>query len=101
MANEFGDRVQVLRKDLLQDLDLAADFDLVWSFGVLHHTGDTYTAFRNIARCVPRETLKAGDQLLFGKYTSQEVGLDGQDYLILRDDEVLAVVGSPETKKKK
>src|SRR5438477_38021 len=33
----------------------------------------------NIARCVPRETLKAGDQILFGKYTSQEVRLDRQD----------------------
>jgi chaperonin GroES len=45
--------------------------------------------------------VKAGDQILFGKYTSQEVRLDGQDYLIMREDEVLAVVGSPETKKKK
>jgi chaperonin GroES len=37
--------------------------------------------------------VKAGDQILFGKYTSQEVKLDGQEYLIMREDEVLAVVG--------
>jgi len=44
--------------------------------------------------------VKAGDHILFGKYTSQEVRLDGQDYLIMREDEVLAVVDSPATKKK-
>src|SRR5947199_10658232 len=36
--------------------------------------------------------VKAGDQILFGKYTSQEVKLDGQEYLIMREDEVLAVI---------
>src|SRR5512137_720893 len=36
--------------------------------------------------------VKAGDLILFGKYTSQEVTLDGEEYLILREDEVLAVV---------
>jgi len=45
--------------------------------------------------------VKAGDHILFGKYTSQEVRLDGQDYLIMREDEVLAVVDSPATKKKR
>ena len=44
--------------------------------------------------------VKAGDHILFGKYTSQEVRLDGQDYLIMREDEVLAIVDSPATKKK-
>lgn len=36
--------------------------------------------------------VKAGDLILFGKYTSQEVKLDGQEYLIMREDEVLAVI---------
>jgi chaperonin GroES len=36
--------------------------------------------------------VKAGDQILFGKYTSQEVKLGGEEYLIMREDEVLAVV---------
>ena len=36
--------------------------------------------------------VKPGDQILFGKYTSQEVKLDGEDYLIMREDEVLAVI---------
>jgi chaperonin GroES len=36
--------------------------------------------------------VKAGDLILFGKYASQEIKLDGEDYLIMREDEVLAVV---------
>jgi chaperonin GroES len=42
--------------------------------------------------------VKEGDLILFGKYTSQEVKLDGQEYLIMREDEVLAVIDGDETK---
>ena len=45
--------------------------------------------------------VKAGDLILFGKYTSQEVKLDGEEYLIMREDEVLAVIENGGTKKKK
>jgi len=44
--------------------------------------------------------VKAGDVILFGKYTSQEVKLDGEEYLIMREDEVLAVIDGGGTKKK-
>ena len=36
--------------------------------------------------------VKAGDVILFGKYTSQEIKLQGEEFLIMREDEVLAVV---------
>jgi chaperonin GroES len=36
--------------------------------------------------------LKAGDRILFGKYSGTEIKLDGVDYLILREDDVLGVV---------
>jgi chaperonin GroES len=36
--------------------------------------------------------VQAGDVILFGKYSGQEVKVDGEDYLIMREDEVLAVV---------
>ena len=36
--------------------------------------------------------VKAGDLVLFGKYTSQEVKVDGEEYLIMLEDEVLAVI---------
>ena len=45
--------------------------------------------------------VKAGDRILFGKYTSQEVKLNGEEYLIMREDEVLAVLDGSATKKKK
>ena len=37
--------------------------------------------------------VKAGDKILFGKYSGTDIKIDGQEYLILREDEVLAVVG--------
>jgi len=37
--------------------------------------------------------VKAGDKILFGKYSGTEIKIDGQEYLILREDEVLAIVG--------
>jgi chaperonin GroES len=36
--------------------------------------------------------VKAGDLILFGKYTGQEGKLDGEEHLIMREDDVLAVV---------
>src|SRR5436190_8315145 len=41
--------------------------------------------------------VKAGDLILFGKYTSQEVKLDGEEYLIMLEDEVLAVIDDAAT----
>ena len=35
--------------------------------------------------------VKAGDQILFAKYSGSEVKLDGQEYLILREEEVLGI----------
>lgn len=34
----------------------------------------------------------AGDTILFGKYSGQEVKLDGEEYLIMKEDEVLAII---------
>ena len=41
-------------------------------------------------RRVPMD-VKAGDTVLFGKYAGQEVTVDGIDYLIMKEDDVLAV----------
>ena len=47
--------------------------------------------------------VKDGDTILFGKYSGQEIKLDGEEFLIMREDEVLAVIedGGGESKKKK
>ena len=44
--------------------------------------------------------VKAGDLILFGKYSGQEIKLDGEDYLIMREDEVLAVIDEAKKSKK-
>jgi len=36
--------------------------------------------------------VKVGDKVLFGKYSGNEVKLDGIDYLVLREDDVIAVL---------
>jgi chaperonin GroES len=36
--------------------------------------------------------VKEGDTILFGKYSGQEIKIEGTEYLIMREDEVLAVV---------
>src|SRR6266567_4075376 len=42
--------------------------------------------------------VKAGDLILFGKYSGQEIKLDGEEFLIMREDEVLAVIDEGEAK---
>jgi chaperonin GroES len=37
--------------------------------------------------------VKKGDKVLFGKYSGTDIKVDGKEYLILREDEVLAVIG--------
>ena len=36
--------------------------------------------------------VKQGDLILFGKYSGQDIKIDGEEYLIMREDEVLAVL---------
>lgn len=36
--------------------------------------------------------LKVGDRVLFGKYAGQAVKMDGEEFLVIRDEEILAVV---------
>lgn len=40
---------------------------------------------------VPLE-VKAGDKVLFGKYSGTEIKVDGDDYLIMREDDVLGII---------
>jgi chaperonin GroES len=38
--------------------------------------------------------VKEGETILFGKYSGQDIKIDGEEYLIMREDEVLAVLDS-------
>lgn len=44
--------------------------------------------------------VKADDLILFGKYSGQEIKLDGEEFLIMREDEVLGVLEEKTAKKK-
>jgi chaperonin GroES len=44
--------------------------------------------------------VQAGDRILFGKYSGSEYKLDGVEYLIMREDEVLGVLENGTSKKK-
>jgi chaperonin GroES len=37
--------------------------------------------------------VKVGDRILFGKYSGNEIKIDGEEVLIVREDEVLAIMG--------
>jgi len=40
---------------------------------------------------VPPE-VKAGDRILIGKYAGSEIELDGEEYVILKEDEILGIL---------
>src|SRR5512147_2934519 len=43
--------------------------------------------------------VKAGDRILFGKYAGTEIKIDDQEYLIMREEEILAVLEATAAKK--
>ena len=51
LCEPFRDRLSLKRIDLLEWSE-PGDFDLAWSFGVVHHTGNTYLATENVCRKV-------------------------------------------------
>ncbi len=38
-------------------------------------------------------SLKVGDKILYGKYSGTEVNIDGDEYLIIREEDVLGIIG--------
>ena len=50
-------------------------------------------------KLVPLE-VKVGDRILFGKYSGNEIKIEGEEYLIVREDEILGVLDSSSSTKK-
>ena len=44
--------------------------------------------------------VQVGDKILFGKYSGSDIKLDGQEYMIMREDEVLGILSGAEKKAK-
>ena len=42
-------------------------------------------------RVVPE--VKVGDKILFGKYSGTDINIDGEEHLILREEDILAIIG--------
>jgi chaperonin GroES len=45
--------------------------------------------------------LKAGDRVLFGKWSSTEVKIEGEDLLIMKESDIMGIIEQPMAKKKK
>ena len=43
-------------------------------------------------KLIPME-VKKGDRILFGKYSGTEIKVEGEEYLIMREDDVLGIIG--------
>jgi SAM-dependent methyltransferase len=67
--------VTVEQRNILEPLPYDCDYDLVWSFGVLHCTGDTFGGLKNITRHV-----RPGGQLYFMVYAEPDRSTIG-DYV--------------------
>ena len=45
--------------------------------------------------------VKAGDRILFGKYSGTEIKIDGEEFIIMREEEVLGILEGASSKKEK
>ncbi|MBF0103259.1 MAG: class I SAM-dependent methyltransferase, partial [Desulfobacterales bacterium] len=52
IAETFGSEFVVIQHNILEELNFGQEFDMVWCFGVLHHTGNTFKGFQNLVRLV-------------------------------------------------
>jgi chaperonin GroES len=55
---------------------------------------------RNEAGALVALDVKAGDRVLFGKWSGTEVKIDGEDLLIMKESDILGIVEATGTKKK-
>ena len=62
---------------------------------ILVYTGWAYWVFRGKVAddgSVRKLEVKAGDRILFGKYSGTEVKIDGTEYLVMREEDIMGVV---------
>src|SRR5690349_14410658 len=54
----------------------------------------------SVGKLVPLD-VQVGDHILFGKYSGSDIKIDGEEYLIMREDEVLGILDQQPVKAKK
>jgi len=52
-----------------------------------------------VGKLVPLD-VKKGDKILFGKWSGTEVKMNGEEYLIMKESDIMGIVSSPKKKKK-
>lgn len=52
IAQQFPGQIEAFEHDMLRDIPVPCDFDVVWAYGVIHHTGDAFRALKNITHHV-------------------------------------------------
>ena len=62
--------------------------------------GDGTTTATILAQAIFREGVKAGDRVLFGKWSGTEVKLDGEELLIMKESDIMGIIDEPVSKKK-
>ena len=56
---------------------------------------------RNEAGALVPLDVKAGDRILFGKWSGTEIKLDGEDLLVMKESDIMGIIDAPATSKKK
>ncbi len=54
-CKEYTNLISVTEHNIFEPIDFVEPCDLVWSYGVIHHTGDTYKAFSNLIKKVKKD----------------------------------------------
>jgi chaperonin GroES len=55
---------------------------------------------RNETGAIVALDVKAGDRVLFGKWSGTEVKIDGEDLLIMKESDIMGIIDAPASKKK-
>ena len=63
--------------------------------GLSHHRETAMCRRRNVRNAAEDSPLKPGDRVLFGRYAGTDIVLNGEPYLILREEEVLGLLAKP------
>ena len=65
--------------------------ETITAAGIIIPDNQTEKPVEGVIISVPVD-IKEGDKILFGRYAGTEVKLDGQDYLIMVDDDILGII---------
>lgn len=93
----LGTRV-IIEPDKVQEYQTKGGIIMIEEAQEKPFTGTVRAVGKGVAQMPEPEQIAAGDRVLYGKYSGSEIKIDGNIYLIMRYEDISAVVG-PEEKK--